>query len=83
MSKDQLKIALVQIAPIWLNREKTLDKVIDYTTQASQKGAKLVVFGEALAPGYPFWIDRTNGAEFNSSVQKEIHAPLHGSISLY
>lgn len=74
MSKDLLKIALAQIAPIWLNREKTLEKVIDYTTKASEKGAKLVIFGEALAPGYPFWIDRTNGAEFNSSVQKEIHA---------
>ncbi|MEP5612254.1 MAG: carbon-nitrogen hydrolase family protein [Cyclobacteriaceae bacterium] len=74
MSKDQLKIALAQIAPIWLNREKTLDKVIDYTTQAAEKEAKLVIFGEALAPGYPFWLDRTNGAEFNSSVQKEIHA---------
>jgi len=74
MSNDHLKIALAQIAPIWLNREKTLDKVIDYTTRAAGKEAKLVVFGEALAPGYPFWIDRTNGAEFNSSIQKEIHA---------
>lgn len=72
--KDQLTIALAQIAPIWLNREKTLEKVIDYTTRAAKKEAKLVVFGEALAPGYPFWIDRTNGAVFNSNVQKEIHA---------
>jgi len=24
--------------------------------------------------GYPFWIGLTNGAEWNSSVQKEIHA---------
>lgn len=72
--KDQLTIALAQIAPIWLNREKTLEKVIEYTSRAAQKDAKLVVFGEALAPGYPFWIDKTNGAEFNSTIQKEIHA---------
>ena len=25
-------------------------------------------------PGYPFWIERTDGARFNSPVQKEIHA---------
>ncbi len=74
MSKDQLKIALAQIAPIWLNREKTLEKVMDYVSKASDEGAQLVTFGEALLPGYPFWIDRTNGAEFNSSIQKEIHA---------
>ncbi|MEP1097387.1 MAG: carbon-nitrogen hydrolase family protein [Cyclobacteriaceae bacterium] len=74
MPIDEMKIALAQIAPVWLNREKTLQKVIDYTTRAAEKDAKLVVFGEALAPGYPFWIDRTNGAEFNSSIQKEIHA---------
>ncbi len=74
MSKDQLTIALAQIAPVWLNREKTLEKVQDYVTKAAGENAKLVVFGEALLPGYPFWIDRTNGAEFNSSTQKEIHA---------
>ncbi len=74
MSNDQLKIALAQIAPVWLNREKTLEKVLEHVTKASNEGAQLVVFGEALLPGYPFWIDRTNGAEFNSSIQKKIHA---------
>ena len=33
-----------------------------------------MVFGEGLLPGYPFWIERTNGAKFDSPVQKEIHA---------
>jgi nitrilase len=33
-----------------------------------------VVFGEGVLPGYPFWLERTHGAEFNSPVQKEIHA---------
>lgn len=72
--KDQLTVGLAQIAPEWLDRTKTLEKVMDYTNQAVDDKAQLVVFGEALLPGYPFWIDRTNGAEFNSSVQKEIHA---------
>ncbi|MFK7953438.1 MAG: carbon-nitrogen hydrolase family protein [Ekhidna sp.] len=71
---DQLKIALAQIAPVWLNREKTIEKTLDYTAMAAGENAELVVFGEAILPGYPFWIDRTNGAEFNSKVQKEIHA---------
>ncbi|SNT13572.1 nitrilase [Ekhidna lutea] len=71
---QQLKIGLAQISPIWLNREKTLDKVADFVSKAADNNAKLVVFGEALVPGYPFWLDRLNGAEFNSTTQKQIHA---------
>jgi len=71
---DTLKVALAQIAPVWINREATLGKVMDYVSQAADEAVELVVFGEAILPGYPFWLDRTNGAEFNSRVQKEIHA---------
>ena len=71
---DCLKVGIAQIAPVWLNREKTLDKIIDYIHSAAQQGCQLVVFGEALLPGYPFWIELTDGARFNSSIQKEIHA---------
>ena len=33
-----------------------------------------MVFGEALIPGYPFWVERTDGAQFNNKVQKELFA---------
>lgn len=72
--ESTLKVALAQIAPVWLNREKTLKKIIEWTKNAANQQAKLVVFGEALLPGYPFWLDRMNGAEFNSPIHKEIHA---------
>lgn len=71
---DQLTVGLAQIAPVWLNRDQTLEKIMSYTTDAAEKGGQLVVFGEGLLPGYPFWVERTDGARFNSSVQKEIHA---------
>ena len=70
----KVQVGLAQISPVWLNREKTCLKVVDFINQAADKGCQLVVFGEALIPGYPFWVDRTNGAQFNSPVQKEIHA---------
>jgi nitrilase len=72
--KDSLKVGLAQIAPIWLNRELTLAKILEYTNAAGESACKLVAFGEGLLPGYPFWIERTNGAVFNSPVQKEFHA---------
>jgi nitrilase len=73
-NKHTLKVALAQISPVWLNKAKTIQKIESYISEAGKKGSELVVFGEALLPGYPFWISLTNGAEWNSDVQKEIHA---------
>lgn len=69
-----LKVGLAQIAPVWLNKIATTAKIIDYITKASNQGCGLVVFGEALLPGYPFWLSSTDGARFNDKKQKEIHA---------
>lgn len=71
---DQLKIAISQIAPVWLDREKTIDKIIGQVEQAGKAGCQLVVFGETLLPGYPFWVELSDGARFESDVQKEIFA---------
>ncbi|MFT4928140.1 MAG: nitrilase [Phenylobacterium sp.] len=74
MNKDLLKVGLAQITPVWLNRDATLAKVIDYIGQAKAQGVELIVFGEALVPGYPFWPELTDGARFNAQDQKEIYA---------
>jgi nitrilase len=73
-NETKLKIGLAQISPAWLYRDKTLTKVEEYIGQAIKEKCHLVAFGEALVPGYPFWVERTDGARFNSSIQKEIHA---------
>ena len=67
-------VAAAQIAPVWLNRIATLEKILAAVSEAADKGATLVTFGEALLPGYPFWLDLTGGAEFNSAKQKAMHA---------
>ncbi|MGO4919108.1 carbon-nitrogen hydrolase family protein [Maribacter spongiicola] len=72
--QNNLKIGMAQISPIWLNKEKTIDKIKDYIIKAGEDDCELVVFGEALLPGYPFWVSMTDGAKFDSKVQKEIHA---------
>ncbi len=71
---DYLIVGLAQIAPVWLNRKQTLAKILEQVHAAAEADCRLVAFGEALLPGYPFWIERTNGAVFNSPIQKEIHA---------
>ncbi len=74
MKTSTLKIAIAQIAPIWLDREATTNKIIDYIKKAGKKASDLVAFGESLLPGYPYWISMTNGSAFNNKIQKEIHA---------
>ncbi len=71
---DKLAVGLAQIAPVWLNRKATISKIISYIEKAASKDCQLIVFGEALLPGYPFWIERTDGARFNSPIQKKIYS---------
>ena len=69
-----LKVALAQMTPAWLNREATLEKMASHVDRAACAGAGLVVFGEALLPGYPFWPELTGGARFDDDIQKDLFA---------
>jgi len=69
-----LRVAIAQIAPVWLQREATVSKVAEWVRKAAAEGARLVAFAEALVPGYPFWVEHTDGARFESTLQKELFA---------
>lgn len=71
---DNLNIAIAQLAPVWLNKKATLKKIEEAIQEAATQKSQLVCFGETLLPGYPFWLELTDGARFNSSTQKEIFA---------
>ena len=74
MNKNTLTIAMAQIAPVWLNKEKTIEKIKSYISEAANKGSELIVFGESLLPGYPFWLSLTDASTFESKMQKQLHA---------
>lgn len=72
---DKLKIGLAQFAPVWMNAEKTLEKALIYAEDAANQGCEFVVLGgEACVGGYPYWLELTDGARFNSPIQKEFFA---------
>lgn len=71
--ENTLKIAMAQISPIWLDKTATLQKVEQSILEASKKNCELIVFGEGLIPGYPFWLALTGGAEWDKKVNKELH----------
>lgn len=74
MSDTRISVGLAQIAPVWLKRDATIDKVVSWIEKSAREGCSLVVFGEALIPGYPFWVERTEGAKFESDLQKSLYA---------
>lgn len=73
-TRDVLRIAGAQLAPVWLHRDGTIAKVVDAIEQAAAQDVQLLAFPEAFVPGYPFWIEHTDGARFDSALQKSMHA---------
>ena len=49
--------AVVQDCPVVFERDNTLDKIADLTSDAAKTGAKLVVFPEAFVSSYPKGLD--------------------------
>jgi len=74
VKKQNLRIGMAQMSPIWLNKLQTIEKIKIFIDQGGKERCDLLVFGEGLLPGYPFWLSMTNGAEFDSQMQKELHA---------
>ncbi len=74
VAEQVLRVAAAQIAPVWLDRARTLDRAIEVIDQAAVSGVELVAFGECLVPGYPFWVERTDGARFDNAMQKDLFA---------
>ncbi len=56
---EKVRVAAVQAAPVFLDREATIDKVSALVDKAAAEGAALVVLPETFVPAYPDWVWRT------------------------
>jgi nitrilase len=55
--ENQVKVAVVQAAPVAFDLDRTLEKVRALAVNAAQKGARLVLFPEAFVSAYPRGLD--------------------------
>jgi len=53
-----IRLAIVQQAPVFLDKTKTIEAAVNFITQAASEGANLVVFTETFIAGYPTWLWR-------------------------
>jgi len=51
----KFKAAAIQAAPVFLNREATVEKACRMIEEAAAKGAELIAFPEVFIPAYPWW----------------------------
>ena len=51
----KFRAAAVQAAPVFLDRDATIDKLEAVVQKAVDAGAELIVFGESFIPAFPVW----------------------------
>ena len=67
-ARAPLTVAAAQHSAVFLNRRESVEKACTLIAEASEQGAKLVVFPEAFVPGYPDWVwlvKNSDGAALN------------------
>ncbi|MCY3412113.1 MAG: carbon-nitrogen hydrolase family protein [Candidatus Heimdallarchaeota archaeon] len=69
-----VKVAAIQIAPVFLNKQKTWQKLKEKILEAVENQANIITWGETLIPGYPQWLSPSGGAKFNDATQKKMYA---------
>jgi len=57
MREPELRVAVVQKPPVYLNLAASLERAEAEIAAAGEAGAAIVAFSECWLPGYPVWID--------------------------
>src|SRR5258708_22939795 len=79
----QVRVAIAQSAPVYLDKQASLAKALDLIQQAPKRGAELVAFGETWLPGYPARLDVCPGAAlWDNGFAKEVFSRLRSNSSV-
>ena len=82
----KFKVAAVQAAPVFLDREATTEKACRLIRAAGSEGAKVIGFPECFIPGFPHWFDYRLARECKGFIKElfknsvEIPSPVTDSL---
>lgn len=78
MPKAQIRVAVIQAPPVFLNRDASLRLAVSLINDAADDGAHIVVFPETWLPGYPVWLDYAPGAaSWGDPAARELYRLLY------
>lgn len=69
-----LTVAAAQLGGPWLDVSARLRRVVEAAESAAEAGADVIAFPETYLSGYPFWLPRTDGAQFDDADHKRCYA---------
>lgn len=79
MAYPAYRIAAMHVSPVFLDTDKTTDKVCSLIAEAARNGARLIAFPEAFIPAFPLWSSVrapiANHAFFKRLAQNAVHVP--------
>jgi nitrilase len=79
-NSKQVRVAITQSAPVYLDKQASLAKALDLIGQAAKRDTQLVAFGETWLPGYPGWLDVCPGAAlWENAFAKDVFARLRAN----
>lgn len=76
LNLPRFKAAAVQTAPVFLDTDATVDKVVRLIGEAADNGAKLVAFPEVFVAGYPYWSWIGNPVEGSPWFEKLVRSAI-------
>ncbi|HEU0256546.1 MAG TPA: nitrilase-related carbon-nitrogen hydrolase, partial [Microbacteriaceae bacterium] len=53
--RDSVKVAIAQVSPVYLDRDRSIERACETIREAAAGGAELIVFPEVWLAGYPYW----------------------------
>lgn len=72
--RSTLTVAAAQLGGRWLDVGARMKRLAEAAHVAASAGAQVLSFPETYLSGYPFWLTRTHGANFEDAAQKECYA---------
>jgi nitrilase len=72
--RSTLTVAAAQLGGRWLDVGARMKRLAEAAHVAASAGAHVLAFPETYLSGYPFWLTRTHGANFEDAAQRECYA---------